>query len=327
MSLPFILFAYRSSIQTSLKLSPYRILFGREPIIPGELSSTPASNLSRKSYADEVAAGLQAMKSILTRNLLEAQERQKNDYDKKTHDLNFQVNDLVWLQTVPKGMGAKLQPKWDGPYLIVARPTAVDSVIRFASSPTAERKLVHNNRLKKCYAPWQPPPEVDDADDDIDVTTSRSSRPKPNDTPLEQVLHPEPQERIPDDQVERFTPGTQPREEPPRELNAQPAQSLKTHTVPSPEQSPPAVPAILPPAASSSTETPTPLPPAPSIIVDSPTNLEPSKQLHTSSISSEHNVQPSPRILPAAQSRSTRREGLRQHPKPTVRYQAGATTQ
>lgn len=186
----FILFAYRSSVQSSLKYSPYWILFGREPQVPGSLSAQPSEHISRKDYADEVAAGLEAMRIILQKNLQEAQERQKRHYDRKHPAPKFEINQLVWLQTVRKGPGSKLQPKWSGPYVIAAKPTPSDSAIRPWRQPDGKRVLVHDDRLKPCHAPWQMPPVDDDDDEDLilqshhPVSAVDSQRPLVADLPV-----------------------------------------------------------------------------------------------------------------------------------------------
>src|SRR6185437_4210962 len=106
-----------------------------------------------------VADRLAAMKSIVHSNLQEAQCRQKEYYDinARLPPNAFEVKHLVWRQLERQGVGAKLKPKFGGPFIIVARPTPVDAVIRMWNEPTAKPIMEHLNRLKPCFAPWQLP--------------------------------------------------------------------------------------------------------------------------------------------------------------------------
>jgi transposase InsO family protein len=331
-ALPFLLFAYRSSIQSSLKFSPHKILFGREPRIPGELSVQPAEHKRAKDYSEEVAAGLQAMKSITRKNLLEAQERQKRHYDKDKHNYDFPINTLVWLQTVPKGLGAKLQPKWDGPYIVLAKPSVVDSVIRRWANPAAERKLVHNNRLKPCHAPWQlPPVDDDEEEDDISPTaqpatanaepTNRAQqRPVEQQQPADAM---EPAYPAESDQSEFVTPPTSPPKAATTPMAVAPRTSvtkvaLRRNSSMS-RQVPQSVNAPRPQAA---TTAPVPSVPAqdtqppPSTIVAPPAPpIRPltSRPPPTTTSAPTGNSQPAPA--------RTRGNGLRANPAPTKRYQ------
>lgn len=192
--IPYILFAYRSTVQVSLKNSPYKVLFGREPTIPGELVAHPSERKKPSDYVDNVADRLAAMKEIVKKNLLEAQSRQKAYYDKTTRVPSdaYEVQHLVWRQLERQGVGAKLKPKYGGPYIIIARPTPVDAVIRLWKDSSAKPFMEHFNRLKPCFAPWQlPPGEDEDDDDDIEGEDSTAQSGTPgmarNSNPLEQT--------------------------------------------------------------------------------------------------------------------------------------------
>jgi len=332
-ALHFILFAYRSSVQSTLKFSPYKILFGREACIPGELSAYPEQRWKTNDYADHVAASLQAMKAIIRNNLLEAQERQKYHYDKDKTEYKFVINKLVWLRAQPKGQGAKLQPKWASPYVILATPNSTDSVIRLWSQPTAPRQLVHNNRLKPCHAPWQPPPvDDDDEDDDLPLAVYRPSTMKPSDK--QHVLpqadpQPRMQDHVPVQEPIVMPSGSLPlvpemaRPATPIHMSPPPTIS-KTPTPPSPPPIRPPPPVICP------SPTPRRLLPIPPC-VRQPTNVQPPAaidpaQVKATSTSVEQLSNMTSRIPTVPQDTSsntvrTRGAGLRANPRPPDRYQ------
>ena len=53
-------------------------------------------------------------------------------YDKKAGDVTFEEGDRVWLAAKLRkpGLSLKLQPKWLGPYTIIAKQRQVDYVIQ-----------------------------------------------------------------------------------------------------------------------------------------------------------------------------------------------------
>jgi hypothetical protein len=166
--LPFILCAYRASVQSTMSFSPYHILYGREPKLPGELSVSPRDFKTQSQYVAMMTDHLNIMKRFVHQNLQEAQSRQKEHFDRNTTMPNYEVNRLVWLRLERRGVGAKFKPKWGGPYLIIAKPSPVDLVIRLWNSPEAPKQTVHVNRVKPCYAAWQLPPGFEEEEDDDD---------------------------------------------------------------------------------------------------------------------------------------------------------------
>ena len=54
------------------------------------------------------------------RQIIKAQERQKKYYDQKQKDQKIKIGDqvLVWRSMIETNFAAKLEPKWEGPYLV-----------------------------------------------------------------------------------------------------------------------------------------------------------------------------------------------------------------
>ena len=52
--------------------------------------------------------------------IIKAQERQKKYYDQKQKDQQIKIGDqvLVWRSMIETNFAAKLEPKWEGPYLV-----------------------------------------------------------------------------------------------------------------------------------------------------------------------------------------------------------------
>lgn len=148
--LPTLLFAYRTSVQQSLRKSPYEVMFGIKPRTPIEFDVLPGF---RQPFAGELAHTLQEMRQRVLGNLRTAQERQKIHYDARQKFMSaWEEGDLVWvgLGKAPKGKFLKLCTKYEAiPYRIISvRPQTV----KVENLATRAQKVVPYNRLKRFVA-------------------------------------------------------------------------------------------------------------------------------------------------------------------------------
>ena len=124
--IPSILYGIRSSVNLSIGLSPFHVLFGREMRKPTDIHVDPAAQFrsaTAREYAKQLHQRLQKINELVQANTREAQDVQKSQYDQGTRLRNFHVGDRVWLRNMMKykGVCPKLfQKKWSGPYVIVA---------------------------------------------------------------------------------------------------------------------------------------------------------------------------------------------------------------
>ena len=123
------LFSYRSTEQSSIKYSPFQMMFGREPILPIDTEVLlPAKSLECEEITDKVVSD--AMDSLQTfqkqmyskaeGNILKAQKKQKESYDSRHAAQTFSVGEKVLKENTAQKQrkGGKLADKWLGPYRI-----------------------------------------------------------------------------------------------------------------------------------------------------------------------------------------------------------------
>ncbi|KAI5350684.1 hypothetical protein L3X38_003575 [Prunus dulcis] len=140
--LPLMEFAYNNSYQTSIRMSPFDALYGKQCRTPFYWDEVGEHRLE---VADDVERTKEQVKVIRER-LKTAQDRQKSYADNRRKDLQFEVGDWVFLKLSPwKGIvrferRGKLSPRYIGPYEIVERVGPV--AYRLALPPDLSR--LHN---------------------------------------------------------------------------------------------------------------------------------------------------------------------------------------
>lgn len=125
--LPSALFAYRSTINSTTKYTPFFLLYGRTPRFPSELDPpVKPEQLSDKNFeklvvklAKELEIRVIKYQTIASENIQKAQKKQKQYHDNRITTNNthkFQIGDLVLKELVQKK--DKLDLNMDGPYYI-----------------------------------------------------------------------------------------------------------------------------------------------------------------------------------------------------------------
>ena len=96
--LPFVLFAYRASVQESIKESPFYLLYGRDPRLPTTLEVDAMSHeeIDVDSYKKEMSTKLMEAWEVAKVANRRAQDSQKTQYDHQTKPPQFSVGDSVY---------------------------------------------------------------------------------------------------------------------------------------------------------------------------------------------------------------------------------------
>jgi hypothetical protein len=116
-------FAYNNRYETSSKLSPFEVLYGRKCMTPISWENP----VYRLMVGPEMLQEMESTVRKVHKNLKEAQDRQKSYADQKRRHLEFQVGDHVYLKvkaqksSLKLGSCTKLAPMFCGPFKILAR--------------------------------------------------------------------------------------------------------------------------------------------------------------------------------------------------------------
>jgi hypothetical protein len=113
-------FSYNNSYQSSLKMAPFKALYGKRCRIP--LNCSQAGE--REIFGPDLVLEAEEKVRVIKKNLEAAQARQKSYHDKRRKPLQFEVGDHVYLKVSPTkdvqrfGIKGKLAHRYIGPYEI-----------------------------------------------------------------------------------------------------------------------------------------------------------------------------------------------------------------
>ena len=146
--LPFVTLAYNTSEQTSVHNTPFYLFFGREPTLPNDIIINRRYQSTEDDY-DIYSQQWQRAIELARSHLLEAQNKQKVNYDKGSKILNLKVNDIVLLKA--HSTPGKFNNRWYGPYVIIRKISDLNyEITKLDKTEIGPTKLiVHVNRLKK----------------------------------------------------------------------------------------------------------------------------------------------------------------------------------
>lgn len=144
-------YCYNTSYHTSLKCSPFQVVYGREP--PSLQSYEPGS--ARLAAVDKQMKDRDDFLAEIKDRLIQAQITMKHQQDKGRRKVEFQVGQWVWVRLqqrtavgVISPSHSKLGPRFYGPYKIVK---TVGPVFCQLELPTRSRihDVFHVSLLKK----------------------------------------------------------------------------------------------------------------------------------------------------------------------------------
>lgn len=194
--IPYVCFAYNTSIQASTKFSPFFLLHGYEARLPSEVNSSTIGCDNAEDYAQMVESLLVEKRKLASQNIHHSQTADKIRYDAKHRPTIYQPGDKVMVFTPRRKVGRseKLLHFFYGPYTVIERSGL--NVYRVKDdNPPGKIDLVHISRMKP-YKERVPEliSEVEQKSDTLPPTNSEAelewdddfmAMEEPNDIPIE----------------------------------------------------------------------------------------------------------------------------------------------
>jgi hypothetical protein len=117
-------YCYNTAFQSSIRTSPFRVVYGREP---PSLRPAAAAEACIPAVQEQLRERDEFVLEIRER-LEQAQQRYKGFYDRKHREVEFAVGNWVWLQLIHRPLASldvqgrgKLGPKFYGPFRILEK--------------------------------------------------------------------------------------------------------------------------------------------------------------------------------------------------------------
>lgn len=157
LQVPMVMMSLRGAPHSTTGVSPAMMLFGREINLPGALvqgippMSPPVP--SRLRYPGWLRERLQHLHHLVRDRVNSITTRRKERHDLRAKDPQFLPGQLVWLfePRRRKKRNPKLQSNWTGPFVVVEFKNDVVVKIRLHGNPRAKPRVVHLNRLARCF--------------------------------------------------------------------------------------------------------------------------------------------------------------------------------
>ena len=151
--LPYVLFAYRASLQQSTQESPFFLLYGRDPRLPTRQALSPdplRQVVALDDYKAQMLTGLSEAWELAQKEVVKAQQRQKRQYDRHSRGVHFQKGDrvFVYMPGMVRGKAYKFARPFQGPYRIVD-VYGTGAEVQLVTKPKSAVLRVALDRLRK----------------------------------------------------------------------------------------------------------------------------------------------------------------------------------
>ncbi|GJV59026.1 putative reverse transcriptase domain-containing protein [Tanacetum coccineum] len=149
--LPLAEFSYNNSYHASIKVAPFKALYGRKCRSPVCWSEVGDAQLTGPEMIREMTEIIMQIKN----RLLAAHIRQKSYADVRRKPLEFEVGDKVMLKVSPWkgvvrfGKRGKLSPRYIGPFKILSRVGLVEYKLELPRELQGIHNTFHVSNLKK----------------------------------------------------------------------------------------------------------------------------------------------------------------------------------
>ena len=149
--LPYVLFSYRASLQSSTGESPFFLLYGRDPRLPTETVLSPPPDrqvLMLDDYKSTLVRELSASWRQAQESVQIAQNQQKRQYDKSEKNSKFSIGDRVFV-CMPANKTGNMRKLAQGPYHVAeVYPNGLD--IRPVEKPGVQPIHVTMGHVRRC---------------------------------------------------------------------------------------------------------------------------------------------------------------------------------
>ena len=153
--LPYILYAYRVSVQESIRESLFFMFCGRDPTLPTLDALSHARTpymVDVDDYKTELLTGLNSAWKLAQDNIKIAQDRHKKTYDRSAKESTLKVGQrvMVHMPSELQGKTWKFARPYHGPFRII-KLTPTNAEVQLIDEPSSATIFVSLSRIRPCY--------------------------------------------------------------------------------------------------------------------------------------------------------------------------------
>ena len=149
-----MVFALNTSYSKAIKCIPFRVVFGRKPILPEDIFLGVNEKYefpdvtTTNDYAEELKIRIKIIYEQVNTQLEITRTQIQSQYNKKLNSNDYKVADQAWLKKkyYKTGENRKLSPIKTGPWTIIDKmPNGVN--LRVRNNASGQTQIVHHDRL------------------------------------------------------------------------------------------------------------------------------------------------------------------------------------
>ncbi|MCG8032936.1 MAG: DDE-type integrase/transposase/recombinase, partial [Candidatus Thiodiazotropha taylori] len=147
--LPYVLMAYRSSVNETTGYTPNTLMLGREVTVPLDIQFANPHNAKeiQTEFVSNLQFRMEQAHEMAREHIQTEMRRQKRYHDNKLFWEKFSVGDEVYIFSLRKhtGRSPKFTYYWHGPYEIIEKYSDLNYKVR--NKTTGFQKVVHVDRM------------------------------------------------------------------------------------------------------------------------------------------------------------------------------------
>ncbi|CAF2400326.1 unnamed protein product [Rotaria sp. Silwood2] len=146
--LPYVTFAYNTSKQSTTQMEPFKVMHGRDAILPFDTPSQITKLSTVNDYYTQLIRFLKQAKSTAWYNIKQQQNVYKRTYDTGRQDLPpLKVGQLVFLKQMMVKNLRKFSPKYYGPFRVIRQLGRLNYEVQHINNGHVEKAHVSRIRL------------------------------------------------------------------------------------------------------------------------------------------------------------------------------------
>jgi hypothetical protein len=145
--LPYATFAYNTSKQSTTQMEPFKLMYGRDAILPFDTPHPITKLSSVNDYYFQLIQFLKQAKSMVGSNIKQQQNIYKRTYDTGRQDLTpLKPGQLVFIKQMMTKNLRKFSPKYYGPFSVLRQINRLNYEVQHVNDDHIEK--VHVSRIR-----------------------------------------------------------------------------------------------------------------------------------------------------------------------------------